>query len=395
MRINKKWHRRRPRRRNNTVGRFIIFFALALLLCWAWLLLTTVSLAEHQIVDGALVSSSSNGVGQNADVAQPVYGTQVVWGTIEAVYALPNPADDIKGIVLLLHACTHNAFKFFAPSNSCQPCVGLTEEMRIVRLVISREYAALAVTCNNKQSGCWADTDIPRLEIALGNFQKLVLPKKISSNSIIAIGASSGGHMAAKLVAEGQADAALIMVMSLGAALQNRLSDVRSSSSHPLYLAPMPRDQTTTRKAEENYQALKQAAFPVIFDKTSCAPLPVTAAYLSSRLPGMTGKIAERIIEGLLQAQHLKEDNYMLQKDPTQSNWREVLQKTDLDDTLERTRSAKTADLLWGKFVLTPGKSPLAKALHRAWAFHEYCSEVVEPALDFFEQTLGGGELIK
>jgi len=27
----------------------------------------------------------------------------------------------------------------------------------------------------------------------------------------------------------------------------------------------------------------------------------------------------------------------------------------------------------------------LAKALHRAWAFHEYCSEVVVPALHFFE----------
>ena len=38
---------------------------------------------------------------------------------------------------------------------------------------------------------------------------------------------------------------------------------------------------------------------------------------------------------------------------------------------------------------LGPGVSPLAKALHRAWAFHEYCSGVIDPALDFFEAALG------
>jgi predicted esterase len=415
---------RRRLRRTNAIGatnyNCIVFFVFTVLfLGWAWSLMTFISLTEQHEQQKDHSSASSDIVGHSSperessvqrnkatseDVAQPVYGThqQLVWGDgtnpIEAVYALPNTTENLKGIVLLLHACTHNALKFFSPSDSCPSCLGLAEELRIVRLVLSRGYAALAVTCHDKTSGCWSDADLPRLDVALDNFRKHLLPKGgISTDSIniIAIGASSGGHMAAKVVAEGKAAAALVMVMALRAALQNRLtrssSSSSSSSSHPIYLAPMPRDQGMTRKAEQNYQTLQQAGIPVFFDKTSCVPLPVTVAYLSSRVPGMTQSAAENIVQGLLEAHHLQED-YMLQKDPTKSNWREILQTIDYyyDDVKSRTTTTTEdlSSLLWGQFLLTPGKSPLAKALHRAWAFHEYCSEVVEPALDFFEQTL-------
>jgi hypothetical protein len=131
--------------------------------------------------------------------AYPVYGTHVEFdynrGTknksITVVYALPssrhygsgggggnftirsstdNNNNDtennnntiiiIKGIVILLHACTHNAFKFFSPSNDkCPECVGLSEELQLVRNVLNRGYVAFAVTCSNLQSGCWGGGD--------------------------------------------------------------------------------------------------------------------------------------------------------------------------------------------------------------------------------------------
>ena len=141
--------------------------------------------------------------------AQPVFGTHAIWGDdIEVVYALPKNTNNLKGIVLLLHACTHNALKFFSPNDSCPSCLGLSEELRIVRLVLSRGYAALAVTCHNTKSGCWSDADLPRLDVALDTFQTQILPTTIPKNHIIAIGASSGGHMAAKVVAEGKAASA-------------------------------------------------------------------------------------------------------------------------------------------------------------------------------------------
>ena len=100
--------------------------------------------------------------------------------------------------------------------------------------------------------------------------------------------------------------------------------------------------------------------------------------------------------------------------DPTKSNWRDLLLQQQQQDATTKdgmvtipqslqqqqqqplvfakklsttTTTTKSNNvLLWGTFDLTPGMSPLAKALHRAWAMHEYCSESISPALDFFEQ---------
>jgi len=52
----------------------------------------------------------------------------------------------------MLAPTTHS--KFFSPSPSgCPQCVGLAEELWIVRLVQERDYAAVAVTCSDSNSG--------------------------------------------------------------------------------------------------------------------------------------------------------------------------------------------------------------------------------------------------
>ena len=55
----------------------------------------------------------------------------------------------------------------------------------------------------------------------------------------------------------------------------------------------------------------------------------------------------------------------------------------------------KSSMVLWETFDLTPGISPLAKALHRAWAMHEYCSETVNHSLNFFEGKNNKQEILK
>jgi hypothetical protein len=126
--------------------------------------------------------------------------------------------------------------------------------------------------------------------------------------------------------------------------------------------------------------------------------------YLWNRIPGMTKEAAFIIIETLMAAQHIDPKTKLLIVDPTKSNWRELLQATNknykkgipesLSSVLvenqqqEQRPTLKNADknqLLWETFDLAPGRSPLAKALHRAWAFHEYCSESVIPAMTFFQ----------
>lgn len=282
---------------------------------------------------------------------------------IQVVYA--TPPSPSKGIVLLLHACTHTALKFFSPSSSCPECVGLSEELRIVRLVMQSGYLPVAVSCINRKSGCWSNPDFARIETVLQH--ELFADYKTR----YAIGASSGGSFAAQLLVRNTVQGALVMVMNLSKDVVDKLTKYPK----PIFLAPMPRDKRTTSAAVQNYQELNVLnSGMIVLDTTTCGSLPVTSYYLQQRVPGMTKDMAQLLINELTQAKHI--DSQMLIVDPTQSNWRDII-------------SPNNTTYWLNKFLLKPGYSPLAKALHRAWAYHEYCSEVVAPALEFFERNSG------
>ncbi|KAL3806518.1 hypothetical protein ACHAXA_002560 [Cyclostephanos tholiformis] len=172
----------------------------------------------------------------NEDPIQIVYASNNITST--TAHKTP------KGIVLLLHACTHSALKFFSPSPSaCPNCLGLSEELRIVRITIERGYMPVAVSCVDRKSGCWSmSQDVYRIEQVLKHdFVRAFLTTERSS--IFAVGASSGGAFAAELATRGIVDAALVMVMSLSDGVTGKLRN----SPKPIYLAPMPRDEGMTK----------------------------------------------------------------------------------------------------------------------------------------------------
>ena len=365
-----------------------------------------------------------------------------------------------RGIVVLLHACTHNALKFFSPSpDKCPSCVGLSEELRLARIVLERGYVALAVTAGGGGGGCWRGAaDSVRIRRAVHEFLRMHQSTASAPVTVYAIGASSGGTMAAALVADKIAQSAAVMVMGLRDPLLDRLlatgaetgadtnadADTTTTTTttplrNKLYLAPMTRDKGTAQRARKNYQYVTEKQhvlttdkngngknLEIVLDETSCVPLPVTPNYLWSRVPGMTLEAAGIVVDVLVHRGHLDAGTHLLLIDPTKSNWRDYLlvqtpqpqpprgaavsadagknnerlpppvpaslmllqqqNKNDIDnDAVRQPPPPSSPMLLWGTFDLTPGLSPLAKALHRAWAFHEYCSEAVGPALDFFE----------
>ncbi len=358
--------------------------------------------------------------------AYPVYGIRADFDgkgggkPVSAVYAIPqnydsSPSQPLKGTVLLLHACTHNALKFFAPSSLCKDCVGLAEEMRLARMVLERGYAAVAVTASS-EGGCWGgDEDVKAIQTALENFSRHYknshnLDLKIEP-TVHALGASSGGAMAAKLVAEGVAESGAVMVMSLRNPLLDKILSLKERKK--LYLAPMIRDQGTTKRVRENeaywkskQQQQQQQQHKLIVDEISCIPLPVTVDYLWNRVPRMTKEAANIIVTVLLDHKHLDPNTMKLIVDPTRSKWRDFFLNNDklpVPASLKLSQSNKIIHdpnnnnnnmMLWDTFDLTPGISPLAKALHRAWAMHEYCSEIVELALDFFEGQKTRSEIL-
>ena len=285
-----------------------------------------------------------------------------------------------RGIVLLLHACSHSALKFFSPSQTCINCVGLTEELRIARLVIEEGYIPIAVSSINRVRGCWSmKQDVPRIESVLKYWreEKMIQQYVGGGNNVFAIGASSGGAFAAELLTRDIVQGSLVMVMSLS----NNVMQKMRQHPKPIYLAPMPRDANTMQHVMQNYKDCDDSIMKeyIILDRTSCDSLPVTIEYLIQRVPGMTAEMGNNLIQQLKQAKHIDTISNMLIVDPTKSKWRDII-------TSKSTAKNKThwMDI----FDLTPGYSPLAKALHRAWAFHEYCSEVVVPALRFFESQV-------
>ena len=213
--------------------------------------------------------------------------------------------------------------------------------------------------------------DLPRVKAVLEH--ELFHKYQKDQYHIFAIGASSGGAFAAELATRNVVQAALVMVMQLSNDVVSKLQ----ASPKPIYLAPMLRDKHSMKQVLKNYHDLKNSGSSdaVVLDSTSCDSLPLTSQYLVQRVPGMTNDTAKSLIAVLKEAGHINPSTNMLQVDPTKpkSDWRHIL-------------SPQNSTHWLNIFDLQPGVSPLAKALNRAWAFHEYCSEVVVPSLEFFER---------
>jgi hypothetical protein len=315
-------------------------------------------------------------------------------------------------VALLLHGCSHSALKFFSPSSSCPTCIGLSEELTISRLLLQEETsiaAVMAVTSQDRTTGCWASQkDLPHIQDALQYVskqldnlpwrqqqQRHVLSSSMMMMRVWAFGASSGGRFAAELaILHGTVDAAMVGVMTLGTNLVQKWKDLPTSKQPPIYLAPMPRDKRTLRGNEQDFAGMMtqqqhqqnngSSNSRVVLDIDTCTSFPVTALYLHQRVPHMTMDMATNIVSQLQDKKHMDPVSGMLLQDPTQSDWRNVLHATcgAVVDT-----TTNSGGCLQNQ-PLGPGISPLAKALHRAWAFHEYCSEVTLKALHFFQQQL-------
>ena len=193
---------------------------------------------------------------------------------------------------------------------------------------------------------------------------------------------------AAKLAVRKVVDAAMVGVMSLGPDLLEKWVNFEGTKKPPIYFAPMPRDKDTLAKVEANYEAMNGLG-SVFLDEHTCQVRPVDASYLNERVQGLSMWQAQAIVNALVEAGHIDSVTGLLIHDPSSSpgtvggeNWKDVLKKTCAKDGCLENQ------------LLAAAASPLAKALNRAWAVHDYCSEVTLKALEFFAKTLDGPALL-
>ena len=72
---------------------------------------------------------------------------------IELVYQTPegfHPSLRTKALLFIAHGCSHAATDMFDHSESCEQCIGLPIEKRIVRSALKKGFAVVAVTSSDR-----------------------------------------------------------------------------------------------------------------------------------------------------------------------------------------------------------------------------------------------------
>ena len=144
-----------------------------------------------------------------AQTSMELAGTRaLVDDDIEVVYQAP--ASTPRGVLLILHGCSHRATDAWPKSEKCPECTGLPIETRVVAAALTRNWAVAAVTSHNRRSGCWSQRDIERIGKATGYVRRVTN----AGPATVSLGASSGGSIAV-LVPNAVACVAQIMASPL------------------------------------------------------------------------------------------------------------------------------------------------------------------------------------
>ena len=302
------------------------------------------------------------------------------------IYQLPNKHAPILGIFFIAHACTHSAYDFWPRQLMCPHCVGLSEEVAVADKALNAGYLVVVVTSRDRRSGCWGNKEDTKQVSDVLDFLQTT-HTQVSALPVLAYGCSSGGAFAWRFAQQGQIAGVIIQVMSVSI----RPNLWAAKHPFPVVFNAMPKDKDTTEAMHNNADSLINlyatyfgnvtAASELIVVK-DCTALPVTISYLMNRLYYINISIidAEAIIRVLKQSGYLDNLTNLLLKDPTniQNDWRSILQRDPKTNSILAKRS----------IILTKGKSPLAKALHRCWAFHEYCSDYLTDDLAWFKKNV-------
>lgn len=282
-------------------------------------------------------------------------------------------ASNSKGTVLLFHGCSHSATDFFPKSASCQPCLGLPEELHIVRKCLARGLSAIAVSSTDRQRKCWQTNrtspdgpDYDRVESALkaaaehGIFQR--------DQPLFAVGASSGGYFATSLKARYPQ---MIASNSIVAPSATTSQSSHSSSMHPQVFTHMAvRDMRTAHQVGQDIMKIESAKFAAL--SLAVQPIPITkeflsSAFLNSGFPHWNYKLVQDVYKAIADG-GLLDGIGALAEDPRRSNWRSVVKHL-----ADRMNDSLVAD-----------KSPLSEELNRAWGAHEMTADRFDDTLDFF-----------
>lgn len=279
-------------------------------------------------------------------------------------------SQEISGIFFIAHACTHSAYDFWPQSPLCPDCIGLAEEVEIVRSALSQKFLVVAISSLDRKSGCWSAQDIEGVVSILKAIRRS-LPSK---RPIFGLGCSSGGRflwqLSQHLFSTGDSYLHLDGMIIQAISIPIGISTIVPMYPPPIIFNPMTRDESMYKLILNNNRTLiDQHKYPPDYIKVQiCNVRPLSPSFILSRLHylNLTEMEAESIYSLLSTNGYVNHTGYFI-KDPTDplNKWREIL-------------SANLPSPTLSKLVLTLGRSPLAKVFNRCWAYHEYCADHIK-----------------
>lgn len=307
---------------------------------------------------------------------------------IEAIWEVPNA---VRGVIFLAHGCQHGAVDFWPKSEACPKCVGLPEEVQIVKEVLARGYAVIAVSSLARNtSKCWhvpsleaiansgpgpGRKDIDRTVLAIRTF---VQKDRLHGLPLYAMGASSGGafvlFLASNLYPRFTAVCSQIMGVPYSTmdALVKRISPPWFPHKYPatMFVHMAKRDPMTAEYVKESLAVLN--ASNVATREILVDPTPLSPTYFSDRIgpPEITPEQSQAIYEAL-RKKSLIDDTHFLTEDPRHTSWRQAL----LEAAVPGVET----------FRLQADLSPISEELNVAWAGHEIVAAPTQAMLDWFE----------
>lgn len=289
-----------------------------------------------------------------AQTSMELAGTRtLVDDEIEVVYQAPESTP--RGVLLILHGCSHRATDSWPKSDACPECTGLPIETRVVAAALARNWAVAAVTSHNRRSGCWSQRDIDRIAKATGYVRRVTN----AGPATVSLGASSGGSIAV-LVPGAVACVAQIMA-----------SPLELDARHPpTRFVHMSRDTHRAAMIQHQVAALRERGVDAA--ELIVEPEPLSADALFRRGAGPGGAVlpsremAERAFSALRDGGFVDASGFLVD-DPRRTNWRDAV----------RPVVPEAVD------SLVADASPVSEILNVAWARHEFTDAHLEESLDW------------
>lgn len=304
----------------------------------------------------ALVACSQSG---RADVV-PLNGISSsivdVDPPIEFVYQAP-PSASLKGVLFFLHGCGHSATDMWPRSATCEACLGLPMEGSIAAAALVHDWAVVAVSSENRVHKCWGRRDPPRLERVMDVVVRATGAPRITA----AIGASSGGSMAARMASAPTFPGIVGVVAQVMPATQP------ANIVTPIRFVHMRRDARRAIVVDEQVSQMQARGLDA--GQLIVEPTPLTVAAFADRPnPALDPRTAMALLVAF-RRDGIVDVNGNILADPRISNWRHSARPV-----VPATRDSLAADA-----------SPISEIMNAHWAFHEATDAYLENCLDWID----------